>query len=735
MKRPIALLALCAATFSLLTATAPAQTLFTYSFSDVTASSGLTSAGGVAGGITFGSFSATGTPSNPNASGRFSFTGWSLGGINTSEYYEMTISLQPGFSLDLDGVTFTIQRSATGIRNYCVRSSMDGFGANIMASIDPANAGLSVVGVPDANTFEIADIATANVGSRLSFDSAFDAITSPLTLRFYGFTAESSAGTFSLDDVAFLGAGTAPRLTWNPPGSIWNNTDVNWLDGTVSVAFASGSDAIFDDAGLAAGAAVNVDPAGVSPGNVTVANTAGSYIFSGGAIGGSGMLTKIGAGTLILQTTYANAISVQAGTLITQGVNLLSDVAALSIGTGAAVELDAGGETVGPLELTGGRLTANGTVTLGGNVAVNASATSSRIEGTLALGGSNRTITLAGGAVLELDATVAGNVRLALVGNGRVNLNADNAATYSGNVQVNPGVTLSLAGPGALGSAQLFANGGTITSPANATPLVIPNAVSIGGHLVFDAARDIEFQGSWTFFNGVIPGIKMLTINNTTRITGTIMGSGAGSALLVGGSGKLIVGAGNHSFQSLTVDGTDGVGLEWNGSSFTTPVIEMLAGARLNGEGAMGGLIVVGGVVAPGTAADPTGVFYSAGLSAFSGAFEFDLGGTLSGESDQLDIVGAVVLAGDLTVTLVEGFSPQFDDVFTLIPNDGAGEDPVSGTFDGRPGGTIFMVGGDAFRIAYDGGDGNDVTLTVVPEPSAMMLVLVGTAMLRWRRR
>src|SRR3982750_5045769 len=85
----------------------------TYPFTNVTNTSGRTDPTPVptATGVTFGSFSAVapaGNPNslspNPNASVRFSFTGWPTGAtngsntftgsINTGQYYEVTISPQ-----------------------------------------------------------------------------------------------------------------------------------------------------------------------------------------------------------------------------------------------------------------------------------------------------------------------------------------------------------------------------------------------------------------------------------------------------------------------------------------------------------------------------------------------------------------------------------------------------------------------------------------------------------------
>ena len=192
----------------------------TYDFSLVTASTGLTdpTPTPTAPGVTFGSFSAIGYVGNPNASGRFSFTTNGLGSVNGSDdfstftgnldltkYFEVTLTPQVSFSLDLDTIAFTIQRSGTGIRNFAVRSSLDGFAANLPASISPANINL---GVGPGNEFRYLFDANANAqsGSLVTLGASFDTLTSPVTFRFYGWNAEAVTGTFSIDNVAFSGA-------------------------------------------------------------------------------------------------------------------------------------------------------------------------------------------------------------------------------------------------------------------------------------------------------------------------------------------------------------------------------------------------------------------------------------------------------------------------------------------------------------------------------------------------
>jgi hypothetical protein len=51
--------------------------------------------------------------------------------------------------------------------------------------------------------------------------------------------------------------------------------------------------------------------------------------------------------------------------------------------------------------------------------------------------------------------------------------------------------------------------------------------------------------------------------------------------------------------------------------------------------------------------------------------------------------------------------------LFTAISNTSA--NPIAGTFANLPDGSTFTAGRNNFQVCYSGGDGNDLTLIVVP--------------------
>lgn len=82
-------------------------------------------------------------------------------------------------------------------------------------------------------------------------------------------------------------------------------------------------------------------------------------------------------------------------------------------------------------------------------------------------------------------------------------------------------------------------------------------------------------------------------------------------------------------------------------------------------------------------------------------------GTTVDSQYQQLNVAGQV----DLTAVqlVITGTLPDIHDSFVIVTNDGT--DPVIGTFNGMPEGTMVNVNGIDKRLTYVGGDGNDVVL------------------------
>ncbi len=501
--------------------------LFTYTFDTVSTTSGTTTPGGIANNVTFGSFTAVGTPVNPNASGRFSFQDWSLGATNGSDtftgvidltqYYEVTLTPNAGVSLNLDAIDFTLQRSGTGIRQYSVRSSLDNYAANLTAGFSTANVNLSVVDTPEPNIFQVSDATTtANTGSQVTLGSLFDAITTAVTFRFYGWNAEGTGGTFSLDNVGFTGlvGSSVLPIYWDPNGAdvgvggsgSWNAVNTNWNSaddgqGTAST-FTAGAAAVF---GGTAGT-VTIAPTGVTATGGLLFNTAG-YEVTGGV--------------LTLNTNANINTAHAAGTLTTVSAQLSGNAGLTKTGPGT-LKLTGANDFAGPVVINGGAL---------------------QISSETNLGQATNPISLGGGKLI-----VTGNVLLGvgqdLGGNGAIEVSAGQTLATAGNVILS---ALNLSGPGTVSAngttrnvgAVTFSEAGTLGSTVG--PLTATTITTMQATGTATITSDLDL-GSVTRAVTVADGTAAVDLDLQGAIA--IAGTGTGRLLKVG-AGTLRLGGDN----------------------------------------------------------------------------------------------------------------------------------------------------------------------------------------------
>jgi uncharacterized repeat protein (TIGR03803 family) len=112
------------------------------------------------------------------------------------------------------------------------------------------------------------------------------------------------------------------------------------------------------------------------------------------------------------------------------------------------------------------------------------------------------------------------------------------------------------------------------------------------------------------------------------------------------------------------------------------------------------------------TALTATGTFYSPDMS-----FTTPNSATFNASTD-VPVVNNGFSATGLPLGITLGFVPQPGTVLTLVNN--TGFNPISGIFNGLPNGSVITTtfGGQpySFVINYAGGDGNDITLTLVTQ-------------------
>lgn len=105
--------------------------------------------------------------------------GWTTGATSDlSDHYAFSIDVVPGLEMTLTRIEFSERRSGTGIRNWELRSSLDGF-ASVIGSGS----------VPD-------DTSTRN--QTVNLDSSFSDLPVGVTFALMGFGAENELGTWRL---------------------------------------------------------------------------------------------------------------------------------------------------------------------------------------------------------------------------------------------------------------------------------------------------------------------------------------------------------------------------------------------------------------------------------------------------------------------------------------------------------------------------------------------------------
>lgn len=238
---------------------------------------------------------------------------------------------------------------------------------------------------------------------------------------------------------------------------------------------------------------------------------------------------------------------------------------------------------------------------------------------------------------------------------------------------------------------------------------------------------------------------KNLIIGGGTLTTTGAVVTGTASVGQVGVNGTINLTGGTLQAPSLNLSTAPGA-LKWTagtlnlgtGSITGLSTLIIPASGILSGNGTINANLIVNGKLAPGN---------SPGQLTVNGTLDFNNGSTLavdvSGlaagtEYDQTIVNGVVELAGASLMIDLGSFVPSLGQSFMLIDNDGV--DPVTGRFtnttDTGLGYDRITVGTTDFNLDYTGGSGNDVVLTVVPEPTCISLIAAGSiGLLRRRRR
>ena len=221
--------------------------------------------------------------------------------------------------------------------------------------------------------------------------------------------------------------------------------------------------------------------------------------------------------------------------------------------------------------------------------------------------------------------------------------------------------------------------------------------------------------------NGVVSlaGHNLSVGNNnlSTSFSGLIQDSGAVVKL---GSGMFTL-AGANSYTGAT---TVRAGIlrvnNQSGSATGTGAVRVNAGT-LGGQGIIAGPVTIGTGSGTGAVLAPSLGVNQLAILILQRALTFKADGTYSYKLNTNNARADQMIANRVNIRSGAQFSFQslgnrrlpIGTIFTAISNTSA--NPITGTFANLPDGSTFTAGHNNFQVSYEGGDGNDLTLTVVP--------------------
>jgi fibronectin-binding autotransporter adhesin len=528
----------------------------------------------------------------------------------------------------------------------------------------------------------------------------------------------NAGSDYKVDEIRFSDANlaeVAPNaggLVWNVAGGgAWDTSSVNWKDSLTGAAttFANGKNVIFNNS---AGGLIEL-ATGLTPGSITVSATGGNYAFKG-ELGGAGMLTKSGGGSLYLNSPN----SYTGGTLISSGAVYCSELNPFPLGADNSINvtLESGATLVmirnkikGSLTMNGGRLEAqngwgddvwDGPVVLGANSTVDLGGTDGALMitgvvsgpgGLNKLGTSLRPLNLVGANTFTGPINVqAGSIQAASLNR----ISGGTASSHLGAPTTVAGGTISLGAANVTGTL-------SYSGPGETTDRVIKLAGTTGGAVISQA-------GSGTYFtttrgqsgllkltsNVAIPGNidqdnrKTLTLTNQGPANEALAGRGEISGKIgdsvLGATGKLatsVVKAGLGSWTLSAMNSYSG-GTRVQAGTLALSRAEALGTGSLDiTTGAKVQLDYIGSLKIPALtfdagAAKPSGTYGSSSSNAqfkddthFTGLGTVTIG-TISGAVTSTTLVGSSVNAisnGGETLTFtatVQGNSPTGNVMF-----------------------------------------------------------------------
>jgi autotransporter-associated beta strand protein len=312
-------------------------------------------------------------------------------------------------------------------------------------------------------------------------------------------------------------------------------------------------------------------------------------------------------------------------------------------------------------------------------------------------------------------------------------------------------------------------SGGTIQFMVGSTS----GTADIDGNLDFTGAGTVRVRG---LGSSASPQSGVLNVGSLTSTAGNgvIQANASTSGNAVTGLLRLNNATGTSTFSGIIQDGgTVGNVLSVEKNNAGTQVLSgvntytgattinagsLLVGAASVGslgntavtvnEGTLGGTGSIAGAVAIGNGTGSGDALLSAGdgpgaigTLTLANALSLDADADFVFEYNGTAVTADQVVANGVAIDALSVFS--FSDIVpgvladgtTFIVIDNTSGDAISGVFANLADGSTFVSGANEFAVSYSGGTGNDLVLTVVPEPATTALVGIGLASVLFFRR
>src|SRR2546423_8242764 len=198
---------------------------------------------------------------------------------------------------------------------------------------------------------------------------------------------------------------------------------------------------------------------------------------------------------------------------------------------------------------------------------------------------------------------------------------------------------------------------------------------------------------------------------------GTVNGSN-GSLTKTGTGSLTLSGASTYEGGTTVTQGAVWV-TNTMGSATGTGLVEVNAGI-LGGKGIIAGAVTVGTGSGPGAFLAPGAGAQKTNTLTVQGALTIKADGTYSyrvktkrAEADEV-IANGVTIESGAQFSFKQLGNKQLTAGTVLTAIDNTSADPIAGTFANLPDDSIFTIGNNTYQADYQGGDGNDLTLSVV---------------------